>query len=140
MNKRWWVLKIILAWEKSRHFFFSSETFSLVPMQKTCLYFCYAVTMRSFPNRESRYQSSSGLHTQFLLIINCPLSIPQVMVEYIKCFFYSVLISESERDEISTINFEAAQIHFLSKLFETFPLSLLLKLPVNGFYVQDPDR
>ena len=31
-------------------FFFFSETFSLVLMQKTCLYFCYAVTMRSFSN------------------------------------------------------------------------------------------
>ena len=50
-------------------FFFYSETFSLVLMQKTCFYFCYAVTMRSFSNRESRDQSSSVLHTQFLLII-----------------------------------------------------------------------
>ena len=50
-------------------FFFYSETFSLVLMQKTCFYFCYAVTMRSFSNRESRDQSSSGLHTRFLLII-----------------------------------------------------------------------
>ena len=50
-------------------FFFYSETFSLVLMQKTCFYFCYAVTTRSFWNRESRDQSSSGLHTQFLLII-----------------------------------------------------------------------
>lgn len=50
-------------------FFSSSETFSLVLMQKTCLYFCYAVTMRSFSNRGSRDQSSSGFHTQFLLII-----------------------------------------------------------------------
>ena len=50
-------------------FFFSSQTFSLVLMQKTCLYFCYAVTMRSFSNRGSRDQSSSGFHTQFLLII-----------------------------------------------------------------------
>ena len=52
-----------------KFFFFYSETFSLVLMQKTCLYFCYAVTMRSFSNRESRDQSSSVLHTQFLLII-----------------------------------------------------------------------
>ena len=50
-------------------FFFYSETFSLVLMQKTYFYFCYAVTMRSFSNRESRDQSSSVLHTQFLLII-----------------------------------------------------------------------
>ena len=50
-------------------FFFYSETFSLVLMQKTCFYFCYAVTMRSFSNRESGDQSSSVLHTQFLLII-----------------------------------------------------------------------
>ena len=50
-------------------FFFYSETFSLVLMQKPCFYFCYAVTMRSFSNRESRDQSSSVLHTQFLLII-----------------------------------------------------------------------
>ena len=54
-------------------FFFYSETFSLVLMQKTCFYFCYAVTTRSFWNRESRDQSSSGLHTQFLLIIIHPL-------------------------------------------------------------------
>ena len=87
--------------------------------------------MRSFPNRESRDQSSSGLHTQFLLIINGPLSIPQVMVEHINCFFYSVLISESERDELSTINFEAAQIHFLSKVFVTLPLSLFHILTVG---------
>ena len=52
-----------------KFFFFYSETFSLVLMQKTCFYFCYAVTMRSFSNRESRDQSSSVLHTQFLLII-----------------------------------------------------------------------
>ena len=52
-----------------KFFFFYSETFSLVLMQKTCFYFCYDVTMRSFSNRESRDQSSSGLHTQFLLII-----------------------------------------------------------------------
>ena len=38
-----------------------------------------------------------------------PLAIPQVMVEHINCFFYSVIISESERDEISTINLEAAK-------------------------------
>ena len=52
-----------------KFFFFYSETFSLVLMQKTCFYFCYAVTMRSFSNRESRDQSSTVLHTQFLLII-----------------------------------------------------------------------
>ena len=52
-----------------KFFFFYSETFSLVLMQKTCFYFCYDVTMRSFSNRDSRDQSSSGLHTQFLLII-----------------------------------------------------------------------
>ena len=62
------------------------------------------------------------------------------MVEHINCFFYSVIISESERDEISTINFEEAQIHFLSNVFVTFPLLLFVKHPQNGFYVPHPDR
>ena len=62
------------------------------------------------------------------------------MVEHINCFFYSVIISESERDEISTINFEEVQIHFLSNVFVTFPLLLFVKHPHNGFYVPHPDR
>ena len=111
-------------------------------MQKTCFYFCYAVTMRSFSNRERRDQSSSVLHNQFLLIIIYLLILSpcHVLVKHINCFFYSVIISESERDEISTINFEEAQIHFLSNVFVTFPLLLFFKQPHNGFYVPHPDR
>ena len=50
-------------------FFFLLRNLLLGIDAKTCFYFCYAVTMRSFSNRESRDQSSTVLHTQFLLII-----------------------------------------------------------------------
>ena len=50
-------------------FFFLLRNVLLGIDAKTCFYFCYAVTMRSFSNRESRDQSSTVLHTQFLLII-----------------------------------------------------------------------
>ena len=51
-------------------FFFLLRNLLLgIDAKKTCFYFCYAVTMHSFSNRESRDQSSSVLHTQFLLII-----------------------------------------------------------------------
>ena len=50
-------------------FFFLLRNLLLGIDAKTCFYFCYAVTMRIFSNRESRDQSSTVLHTQFLLII-----------------------------------------------------------------------